>query len=93
MDEKALRGGLEALADALEIQIRYESLDAEMSFSSGGLCLIKNKPVIIIDSRASEKVKIQTLIKALKRFDLSQVYVKPALRDLLEGQDKEEIIP
>lgn len=90
MDEKKLRGALEALADTLEIQVRYENMDAEMFFSPGGFCRIKNKPFIIIDSRSSEKLKIQTLIKALKRFDLSQIYIKPALRELLEAHNKEE---
>ncbi len=89
MDEKAVRAGLEALADNLDIDVRHENLDPDMSFSHGGLCLIKNRPVIIIDKAASEKVKIKTLIRALRRFDLSRIYIKPALRELLEAHNKE----
>lgn len=89
MDEKTVRAGLEALAANLDIEVRHENLDPDMSFSPGGLCLIKNRPVIIIDKKASEKAKIKTLIQALRRFDLSRIYIKPALRDILEAPDQE----
>jgi hypothetical protein len=40
---------------------------------------------------ATTEEKIQTLAKALGRFDLSQIYLKPALRDFLENAiEKEE---
>ncbi|MBN1275966.1 MAG: hypothetical protein JXA35_00640 [Deltaproteobacteria bacterium] len=91
MDGKRVRAGLEALADNLGIEVRHENLDPDMSFSHGGLCLIKNRPVIIIDKAASEKVKIKTLIQALRRFDLGRIYIKPALRDILEAPDQEQL--
>ena len=89
LDETALLGHLEALAHALGIDVRYESMEGETSFSSGGLCRIKDKQVIIVNHRAPIGEKIQTLARALKRFDLSQVYIRPALRDLLEGAAEE----
>ena len=89
MDETALLGHLEALAHALGIDVRYESLEGDTAFSSGGLCRIKDKQFIIVNHRAPIGEKIQTLARALKRFDLSQVYIRPALRDLLEGVTEE----
>ena len=85
MDNTAILGQLEAVAQALGIQIRYECLAGEAAFSSGGLCRIRNKQVILVDERASTGEKVRTLARVLRRFDLSQIYLRPALRDLLEG--------
>ena len=84
MDETAVLSHLEALAHTLGIQIRYEALESETTFHSGGLCRIRDKQVIIVNMKAPVGEKIQTLIQALRRFDLSNIYLKPALRDLLE---------
>ena len=84
MDETAILGHLEALAHALGIEIRYEHLEGETHSLSGGLCRIRGKQVIIINSEARTGLKVQTLAKALRRFDLSREYLRPALRDLIE---------
>ena len=89
MEEKAVLGHLEALAHTLDIQIRYEHLESETSFYTGGLCRIRDKQVIIVNAGASTDDKVRTLAKAMACFDLSQVYLRPALRDLLEGADEE----
>ncbi len=91
MDETAVLDHLEALAYSLEIQVRYERLDSEeTAFPSGGLCRVKDKRFIIVNSGATTAEKVRTLIRALRRFDLSGIYLKPALRDLLEGPEAED---
>ena len=75
---------LEALAHSLNIEIRYESMDSETAFSSGGLCRIKDKQYIIVNAKAPTGEKVRILVRALRRFDLSQVYLRPAIRALLE---------
>ncbi len=85
MDETSVLDHLEALAYSLEIQVRYERLDSETAFPGGGLCRVKGKRYIIVNSGATTAEKVRTLIRALKRFDLSSIYLRPALRDLLEG--------
>ncbi len=90
MDNTAIMSLLEELANTLGIQIRYEHLEGESTFSSGGLCRIMNKDIIIVNSMATTKEKVQTLAKALRRFDLSQIYLKPALRDFLENITEKE---
>ena len=85
MDNTAILGQLEAVAQTLGIQIRYECLEGEAAFSSGGLCRIRDKQVILVDERAPTGQKVHTLARVLRRFDLSQIYLRPALRDLLEG--------
>lgn len=51
----------------------------------GGLCLLKGEYVVIINSKATAKERIKTLVVAIKHFDLDQIYIRPALRELLEG--------
>lgn len=84
MDETVVLGHLEALAHTLGIQIRYDYIESETAFPSGGLCRIRDKQVIIVNAKATVGEKVQTLTRALRRFDLSNIYLKPALRDLLE---------
>ena len=74
---------LEELANNLGIQIRYEHLKKEGSFYPGGLCRIKGENIIIINSKAKTDDKIQILARGMKSFDLSQVFIKPALREFL----------
>jgi hypothetical protein len=76
---------LETLAHNLGVQIRYENLEGETAISPGGICRIRNKRVIIVNRKASPRDKVNTLARALRRFDLSQVYIRPALRDFLEA--------
>lgn len=85
MDENTLLGQLEELAQSLGIEIRYEALKREGSFFPGGLCRIKGEYVLILNSAATVSDKIQTLAKSVNRFDLSKVYLRPGLRDFLEG--------
>jgi len=88
LDDTTILGHLEALAYTLGVQVRYESLESETTFPAGGLCRIKDKQYIIVNEMASTREKVRTLTKALRRFDLSRVYLKPALRDFLEtGSD------
>lgn len=77
---------LEELADKLGIPIRYDKIkpDEDEIVISGGLCRVKGNFVIIINSRVAMKTRIQAMAEALRHFDLSGVYVRPALRELLE---------
>ncbi|HYA13469.1 MAG TPA: hypothetical protein VEF33_03935 [Syntrophales bacterium] len=85
MDDHTILSQLEGLADQIGIQIRYEKIVEEDLTSAGGLCRLKGECFIIVNSRAPAKDKIQALVKALKNFDLSDVYIRPALRELLES--------
>ena len=83
MDDKTLMAQLEELAENLAIEVRYEDIRKEGSFFTGGLCRLKGKDILIVNSDATMADKIQTLAKALKRFDLSQIFMRPALREFL----------
>ena len=89
MDDTVILGHLEALADTLGIQIRYESMEGDAGFSTGGLCRVRNKQYIIVNARATMREKVNTLSGSLRRFDLSHIYIRPALRYLLAPADEE----
>jgi len=85
LDENTILGQLEELARSLAIQIRYEPIKREGIFRAGGLCRLKGEYVLIIDSKATMREKIQSLGRAANRFDLNQVYLRPGLREFIDG--------
>ncbi len=87
MDDHTALSHLEGLADKLGIPIRYEIIKDELT-GPGGLCRIEGKYILIIHSKATLKEKMQIMIEALRQFDLGDIYVKPALRELLEEYEK-----
>ena len=86
MDEITAIEQLEELAESFGIRIRYEPIrqDEDLVRVVGGLCLLRGKYVIIIDSKAEMREKVRILAEAITHFDIDQVYIKPALRELLE---------
>jgi hypothetical protein len=88
MDEAVILYQLEELAEKLEILVRDENINIEESSSTGGLCRIEGKYVLIINSKATSTEKIQVIIKALQQFDLGDIYIKPVIRELLEKYEK-----
>ena len=85
MDDHTALSQLEGLAYMLGVSVRYEKIPEEDVANAGGLCRLRGESVIIVNARAPLKDKIQTLAKALKNFDFHDVYVRPAVRELLEG--------
>ena len=86
VDENAIIDHLEELAEKFDIQIRYEVIkqDEDSIKTMGGLCLFQGKYVLIINTDTTILDRINTLAKALKHFDLDQVYLRPVLRELLD---------
>jgi hypothetical protein len=87
MNEDVLLNQLEDLAEKLGILVRDENINIEESSSSGGLCRIEGEYVLILNSKATVKEKNQVMIKALQQFDLSGIYIKPVIRELLEENE------
>ena len=84
MNDEVLFNQLEELANTLGIAIRHENINVENLPGTGGLCRIKGEYVLILHSRLTVREKIRVLTGALRQFDLDEIYVKPALRALLE---------
>lgn len=85
MDDNTIMNQLEELARSLSIGVRFEQINKQGSFFAGGLCKLKGEDVLIINSKATTRDKIQALAKAVTRFDLSQVYLRPGLRKFLDN--------
>jgi len=86
MDDHTTLQHLEELAVRLGIKVLYESLTAESSSRTWGYCRINGEDYLIINKRTSIKERIHILIDAVKRFDLSEIYIMPALRKILDNQ-------
>jgi hypothetical protein len=87
INEEVLLNQLEELAEKLGILVRDENINIEESSSTGGLCRMEGKYVLILNSKATVKEKNQVMINALQQFDLSDIYIKPVIRELLEGHE------
>ncbi len=85
MDNEIILSYLEELAEQLGISVWDESINLEETFSAGGLCRVEGKYILILNSKTTTREKIEVSVKALKQFDLSNMYVKPVIRELLEG--------
>ena len=88
LDENTILGQLEELAQSLGIEVRSEPIKKEGTFYPGGLFRLKGKYCLILNTRASLRDKIRTMAKAVNRFDLGQVYVRPGLREFLDSSSE-----
>ena len=75
---------LEELAERLGILVRDENINIDDVSSTGGLCIVEGQHILILNSKTTLQEKIQVAIKALRQFDISDIYVKPGIRELLE---------
>ncbi len=92
MNTEHLLNQLEELAGRLGIGVRYENVNVEESSLAGGFCRIKEKYVLIIQPQATINEKVRIITEALKTFPLGDIYVKPALRELIEGSSDDGFV-
>lgn len=78
-DKEYLLKMLEQITGRLGIQIRYDRL----SDSKGGLCVLKGTRFLIIDAGAPLEDRIDLFKKVLSGYDLSTIYLPPAIREFL----------
>ncbi|MBN1380616.1 MAG: hypothetical protein JXA41_02955 [Deltaproteobacteria bacterium] len=90
MDSELVLSQLAELAEKLDIKVRYENVNMEEASGTGGLCRIKGEYVLLIHSRATVKEKIGIMAAALRQFDLSDLYVRPVIRELLESPQEDK---
>jgi hypothetical protein len=86
--DELLLSQLEDLANKLGIAIRHFKFIRDESSGRGGLCRIRGEYILYIDSQATTKEKILVMIEALKEFELGDIHVLPAIRNLLDGYKK-----
>ena len=70
------------LADQLGIDVRYEEMDG----AGGGLCVLRGRRVLFIDTSADPQASYERVLGALARLpELDQVYIVPELREQIEA--------
>jgi len=82
MDDAIILQELEGLAADLAIEIRYDTLEGR-----GGLCKYGGKAFLIVNRSLSVQERIHLLSRALSRFPLDDVFLRPQVRELLERDD------
>jgi folate-dependent tRNA-U54 methylase TrmFO/GidA len=64
------------------VEIEYR--ETKRIKSSGGLCVVKGKNVLIVKKDIEAEEKVEIIKNELKRFDLESKYIKPEVREFLE---------
>jgi len=77
---------LKDLAEKLDIHVSEENLKTAGIKVKSGLCKVKGKTMIILDKHKSTHKKIKILTSHLAEFPCENVFIVPAVRELLEKQ-------
>ena len=64
----------------------YENLDREELVVKSGSCLLRGQLLVIIDHQLPPGGQIRVLADCLARFDLSTIYLVPAVREVIEAR-------
>ncbi|MFC1725521.1 hypothetical protein ACFL4T_07825 [candidate division KSB1 bacterium] len=76
---------LEKVADKLDMQIRYE----KGNFNSG-YCRVEEQKMLIIKKDLNLDQKISILCIILNEFDLSDIYILPKIRTILDNYNDQD---
>jgi hypothetical protein len=92
MEENRLLQELEEIAEKLSISVQYDDLMGMDFRTKGGLYNLRGKNVIIMDRKTTPRERIDLLVRVLRKFDLSPIFIKPYIRLIIgdgsETQDK-----
>ncbi|MBN1348863.1 hypothetical protein JXJ21_05595 [candidate division KSB1 bacterium] len=88
MEEETVLQQLEAILKELSIALRYEK-----GRFQGGLCRLHGEEVFILNSKLSVDRKIRIIAKELSLLNLENVYILPAIREIIEEmQDESDLV-
>ena len=77
------------LAEKIGIEVSVHNLKISGFAIKSGICRIKGKNRIVLDKHLSKDDQIDVLIDCLRTFSLDDIYIVPAIRDLLNLKSKE----
>lgn len=86
-DAEQLLAALEEVAVKIGVKIRYESIAGGPIKTTSGSCRIRGEDVVFIDRRMSSIEKVHALGHELRRFNLDEVFLPPAVRRFLQLDD------
>jgi hypothetical protein len=82
---------LKDLAEKLDIHISEQNFRTAGIAVKSGLCKVKGQSMLIMDKHKSIRKKINILASHLAQIPHENVFIVPAIRDLLEKQKKIKI--
>ncbi len=86
LDPQRLWGFLSELARQMGVEVRLEALEGgEEYLVRGGLCRLGPRLVAFVDRRAPLPGRARQLGLCLLGLDLEGVYLRPVVREFLEG--------
>ena len=65
----------------MDYTIRYEKGDFD-----GGHCILKEKRLLVVNKRFTVERKITTVARALGELGVDAIFVKPAVRELIDRE-------
>ena len=72
----------EKIAEQLNIRIMQEKGDF-----NGGYCLLEEKRIIVVNKQKPIEQRVRALARAFTKLDTSKIYLKPAIREMIETED------
>ncbi|MFW5936671.1 MAG: hypothetical protein ACOCS6_01295 [Desulfosalsimonas sp.] len=85
MRRKQIYRHLIEVAEKTGIRVIEQNLRATGINAQSGLCRVKGESVFIMDKNLSVNEKIRALSACLKQMPLEDIYIMPAVRDLLDS--------
>ena len=83
MKPSAIFQEFEQIAEELGIRIMQEKGNFK-----GGFCLLEEERIIVINKLKPIEQRLRALSQAFARLDTSRIYLKPAIREIIEMEDK-----
>ena len=74
---------LENIAETLDIKI----ILANGNFK-GGYCLLEKEKIIVLNKQKPVEQQIQALAQAFSQLDIHNIYIKPAIRNIIDFKVK-----
>ncbi len=87
MQPATLLDELARVAERIGLEVRSEPLEPKLEgrdFGRGGLCVVRGRRVILLDSRAPLQDRIAVLARALTSFDVDDLHMTPLVRATIE---------
>jgi hypothetical protein len=79
MKPSEILGHLESLIENISVELRYEKGDFK-----GGLCRVNDQKILIVNSNLTDDEKIKVVATELNQLDLDNIYVLPAIREVID---------
>ena len=81
MKASAIYQEFEKIAETLEVKIIQEKGNFK-----GGYCILEKEKIIVINKLKPLEQRVKALAMAFSRLDISNIYMKPAIRDIIDSE-------